>query len=351
MLRRIFNGCLLRPADLRASHETLEVAGVFNPGATQVGEQIVLMARVAETPHEQRPGFVGLPRWEPGASVEIDWVREEDLTLLDPRVVRLNKTGAIRLTFISHLRLYQSADGRSFEPAEIARFTPADEMETYGVEDPRITPLDGAYYITYVAVSKHGAATALARTEDFKTFERMGVIFPSENKDVLLFPERIGGEYVAFHRPNPAQHFSPPEMWLARSPDLIHWGRHEPFRGGSSEWERGRVGGGCPPILLDDGWLEIYHGNVVSEEFPGVGVYTAGAVLLERGNPHRILRQAREPIMMPEAAFEREGFVPNVVFPTGVVRQPSSLLVYYGAADANVGVVEWDIEELSATLT
>ena len=104
------------------------------------------------------------------------------------------------------------------------RFLPDSEMEEFGVEDPRITALGGRYYFTYVAVSRHGAATALASTTDFRQFERHGIIFCPENKDVVLFPEQVGGEFVALHRPNAATPFCRPEMWVARSPDLVRLG-------------------------------------------------------------------------------------------------------------------------------
>ena len=105
-------------------------------------------------------------------------------------------------------------------------FLPDSEIEEFGIEDPRITKIDQTYWITYVAVSRHGAATALASSDDMVTFKRHGLIFCPENKDVVLFPQRIDGEFVALHRPNPNSHFSPPQIWLARSPDLMHWGKH-----------------------------------------------------------------------------------------------------------------------------
>src|SRR5439155_20611952 len=116
------------------------------------------------------------------------------------------------------------------------RFPPGTPLEEFGVEDARITWLDGRYRITYVAVSRHGAATALASTADFLTFERHGIVFCPENKDVVLFPERIDDEYGALPRPNPATPFCRPGMWVARSTDLIHWGRHDVLHTGAGSW-------------------------------------------------------------------------------------------------------------------
>jgi len=230
MIARLFQKCLLSPKDLNPSREDLEVIGVFNPGATIVQDEVVLMARVAERVKERRQGNVALPRWDPERGVVIDWVSEDELDMLDPRVVQFKNSGLLRIALLSHLRVFRSRDGKSIDSVDDLRFMPQTNYKEFGVEDPRITRIDDDYYITYVSVSRHGAATALASTKDFQTFERHSVIFPPENKDVVLFPEKIYGEYLALHRPNPAHHFSPPEIWLARSRDLIRWGRHEVFQ-------------------------------------------------------------------------------------------------------------------------
>jgi predicted GH43/DUF377 family glycosyl hydrolase len=353
-VQRLDTVCLLRPEEVAPSHESLRVLSVFNPGVVAVGEEVGLLVRVAEAPKEARAGFVGLPRYVPGESCpHIDWLPEEAVEPIDPRVVRLRATGHIRLTFVSHLRWVRlDATGKRVEEvASTPALQPETEWETYGVEDPRITPLDGRYYFTYVAVSPHGACTALASTTDFQHFTRHGIIFPPENKDVLLFPERIGGEYAALHRPNPNTHFHAPEIWITYSPDLIRWGRHLPLYGGGREWESDRVGGSVPPLRVADGWLEIYHAT--RRRAPGergVGTYTAAAMLLHPEQPERILKMGTEPILVPEAEFEREGFVPNVVFPTGAVLHDDYLLLYYGAADTCVGVAELSLQQVLKSL-
>ncbi|NQU41883.1 glycosylase [bacterium] len=349
MIQRLFEKCLLRPQDLFPSREELEVVGVFNPGVIDSGGEVVIMARVSEQTRERRSGQVALPRWDiEGGGIVVDWVGEDEIRPIDPRVVEMRETGQTRLTFTSHIRLLRSRDGRILDSFEGLRFDPDNRYEEFGVEDPRITRIGQTYYITYVAVSRHGAATALASTTDFETFERHGVIFPPENKDVVLFPEKIGGEYVALHRPNPRTHFSSPEIWLARTPDFVHWGKHEVLHGGSSLWDSGRIGAGCPPIRVPEGWLEIYHGN---RRVPGgVGPYAAGALLLDPENPGVILRRSPEPLLVPEADFEREGFVRDVVFPTGIVERGETLLIYYGAADTAVGVVELARDEILGSL-
>jgi beta-1,2-mannobiose phosphorylase / 1,2-beta-oligomannan phosphorylase len=346
MLRRLFNSCLLRPIDLPPSSEDMEVIGTFNPGAVATNDGVVILVRVAERPIERRSGFTALPYWDlESGRASAEWVCDSDLMPLDVRVVQRKSDGLVRLTFISHLRVIRSRDGRSIDSIAGARFDPLSTFEEFGVEDPRITPVNGIFYFTYVAVSRHGVATALASTKDFTSFERHGIIFPPENKDVLLFPEKVGGQYRALHRPNGATPFTRPEIWTASSPDLKNWGSHEPLLSGEEEWALGRIGGGVPPLRTEQGWLELYHGNNRRVASVGIGTYCAGALLLDLGNPGRVVGRSGV-IMAPETEFERNGFVPNVVFPTGAVELEDTLLVYYGAADTNMGVVEFSRREL-----
>lgn len=345
-IQRCFNRCLMRPGDLKASQDDLRVVGAFNPGAVATSKGIILMIRVAESVREIRKGYVALPRWDPYCGrVMVDWLEESEVDFEDSRVVMVRRTGCRRLTFLSHLRVAHSRDGRTVESFQPGGFFPAGEEEEYGVEDPRITPFEGKYLFTYVAVSRHGAATALASTNDFQSFQRHGIIFPPENKDVVLFPERVDGKILALHRPNPAYHFSPPEMWLATSPDAIHWGEHRPFLTGTGNWQTGRVGAGTPPIRTKDGWLAIYHGNDQKPGESGIGTYSAGAVVMDPLKPSRILAD-HGPILVPESDYECQGFVPNVLFPTGIIPRKETALIYYGAADESCAVVECKMTEL-----
>ena len=199
-IRRLSTHLLLQPADVPASRPDFEVVGAFNPGAVRTADEVVLLVRVAERPRERRAGFTGLPRWERGEIVT-DWVPDGELEPIDARVVRRKSDGLLRLTFTSHLRVVRCGEGRAVREVTGVTFRPHGEVEEFGVEDPRITPLNGRFYFTYVAVSRHGPATALASTSDFVTFERHGIIFCPENKDVVLFPEPIGGRFAALHRP------------------------------------------------------------------------------------------------------------------------------------------------------
>ena len=164
--------------------------GAFNPGTIATAEGVVILVRVAEQPAEHRQGQTGFPRWDIEAGrVVTDWESNTELNTVDVRVAKRKRDGLVRLTFTSHLRVIYSRDGRSIDSLSDSWFKPANEYEEFGVEDPRITQMGDNYYITYVAVSRHGAAAALASSKDFKSFERHGIIFCPENKDVVLFPE------------------------------------------------------------------------------------------------------------------------------------------------------------------
>ena len=349
-ITRSFTHCLLRPEDVPPSQDDLAVVGVFNPGVVATNEGVVLLVRVAEAASEKRAGWIPLPRWDVVAKrVLIDWAPEADVIREDTRSVRFRNTGLIRLTFASHLCIVHSRDGRTVDRIDPLRFLPANETEEFGVEDPRATRIGDVFYITYVAVSRHGPATALASTRDFRSYQRHGVIFCPDNKDVVLFPEAIGKRFFAIHRPSTSALLTRPEMWISSSDDLIHWGEHAFLFGGTQDWEIGRVGAGAPPIRTKHGWLELYHGNDRRHGESRVGRYSGGLLLLDENEPWKI-RGASGAIFVPEAEFELHGFVPDVVFPTGIVEQGDSVLVYYGAADTVTGVTEFRMRDLLAAV-
>jgi predicted GH43/DUF377 family glycosyl hydrolase len=350
MIARQSISLLLQPHDIQSSDSNSEVIGVFNPAVAMFGDELYMLARVAERPIERRQGSTPLPRVTSSGMRETDWVHDADLIHTDTRVVAMKNGGDLRLTSVSHLQLFRSTNPEGENWEFLMKIFPEGPWEEYGIEDPRITKIDDTYWITYVAVSRSGATTALMSTIDFLTFQRHGIIFPAENKDVVLFPRRIAGEFVAFHRPNPHSHFSPPRIWLAYSADLIHWGRHEIVLGGAQDWEGDRVGSGTPPIECKEGWLTLYHGSTPSNVAGKVGLYSAGALLLDRENPGRVLARSNSPIMQPTTDFETSGFVPNVVFPTAMLDRGDELQVFYGAADTCVASVRFSKQSVLDSL-
>jgi predicted GH43/DUF377 family glycosyl hydrolase len=358
--KRVLTRVLVQPSDIVPRFDGFEVIGTFNPAAIEFDGGVALLIRVVERPIESREGYIALPEWDhENSETKVEWHASDDVELIDPRVVRLKRSGHLRLTFISYLLPAFSGDGLQIDRFGSRPMLPASPYESFGIEDPRLVMFDDRYYFTYVAVSVHGIVTALASTVDFQTFDRHGVIFCPENKDVILFPEKIGGEYVAFHRPNPASHFAQPEIWLARSPDLFHWGQHERLLGREAEWATLKVGGGTPPIRTPDGWLSLYHGNVapkclhatsVGVTTTDVGEYAAASLLQSLADPSQIVGMSRLPVMRAEADFERSGYLPDIIFPTAMLRRGEYVDIYYGAADTATGVARYTLADLlSAT--
>ena len=260
---------------------------------------------------------------------------DPDLGEREPRGFRWR--GRWYLTTPSHLRLASSEDGRRFRVEPRPILEGQGPLERFGVEDGRVTELDGEFHLTYTAVSPDGFGVGLVTTSDWVSFRRRGMILPPPNKDCVLFPERVDGEHLVLHRP-----VSPGlgglSMWLARSPDLVHWGDHRcvvrPRRG---TWDEAKVGAGAPPVRISEGWLEIYHGADRDDR------YCLGAVLLDARNPSRVLARSRDPIVAPLAEYERQGFYRNVVFATGAFVDGDRLTLYYGAADEHVCAAEVSI--------
>lgn len=355
MIDRQFTQRLLSPGDFPPSRDDLKVIGAFNPGAARLPDgRIVLMVRVAESPVEQRDGHHALPSWTPDGELQIEYLPEDQDILIDPRKVVRAADQLMQLKFVSYIRTFVlNAAGTAID-GELAPLTCRGETETFGVEDPRVTLVDGVYYITYVSVSEHGAATSLATTTDFQTYERHGVIFCPENKDVMLLPKKIDDQFVALHRPNTFQRFCKPEMWLATSNDAKHWGGHRFVWSGQYEWDNDRIGAGVPPIWIDRhgvrGWLELYHSSRRATKKGEVGAYKAGLLLLDPDDPAKVIGHTPDPIMGASEDWEMTGFVPNVVFPTGVVEDGDRWLVDYDAADTHVGVTAFSVDDLVGAL-
>ena len=301
---------------------------------------MILLVRVAERPRERRAGFTALPRWIPGQGAAVDWVPDDELEPIDVRVVRRKSDDLVRLTSLSHLRVVHCGEGRAVQGVTEVCFTAQSELEEFGVEDARITPLDGRFWLTYVAVSVTGRPRPWPRRPTSAPSTITASSSVPRTRTWSSSRRASAGPTRPCTGPTGRPRSHKPEMWLARSPDRISWGRHETLHAGSEAWETGRIGAGPPPLRTAEGWLTLYHGNRYPDRPGEVGAYSAGALLLDLDNPARVLRRTREPILEPTADFERHGFVPDVVFPTGLVETDETLLVYYGAADTCVAVVE-----------
>jgi len=243
--------------------------------------------------------------------------------------------------------LAKSKDGLHFtvenKPVmEPARKGPFARYEKRGIEDPRITTIDGVYYIMYTAYSKYGTRIALAKTEDFFHYERIALVSEPGNKDGILFPERINGEYVRLDRPIGKGVGS---MWVSYSKNLVDWGKSEILmtpRPGM--WDSYRIGASVPPIKTEHGWLEIYHGVKMTVAGP---IYRIGTVLMDLEQPHKVVSRCNKPVLSPREDYERIGDVGNVAFACGaVVEDTGEIKVYYGAADTCICVATAEFENL-----
>jgi predicted GH43/DUF377 family glycosyl hydrolase len=326
---------LIIPEMVIPSNSGLVVKGALNPGAALFDDEILMLLRIAEG-CEEREGKVSVPIYRFDSDpkqLEILHLDSTDpqLVLKDTRAVVYK--GAEYVSTLSHLRLARSQDGVHFKVDEKPFLTPQNESEEFGIEDARIVQIDDVYYINYTAVSKDSYGTALVRTKDFIHKEYLGMIFCPPNKDVCIFPEKVGGSYWALHRPN-NHSYGNSSIWIARSPDLIHWGHHRCLiRPAGGRWESEKIGGGAPPIKTDRGWLEIYHGKTLKD---GQDFYSLMVLLLDLNDPTKVLYRGEKPILMPEEPYETQGFVPNVVFLNGMVLEGDDLLLYYAACDETI---------------
>lgn len=332
------------------SRADLEVVGVFNPAVIRREDEVILLLRVAEAAPPASDREITAPVYSDSGRLEIKrWRRDaKGLDASDPRTVTVE--GRTWLTSVSHLRVARSTGGTRFDVERVPALSPATAYESFGIEDPRITLLDDTYWINYTAVSAHGISTGLASTTDFRTFQRHGIIFPPPNRDVTIFPERIGGHYAALHRPMP-EGIGRPAIWIASSSDLLAWGSHRLVASArEGRWDDAKVGGGAVPIRVragtTDAWLAIYHGVTTSPL-----TYSLGALLLDARDPARVIARSREPILSPETAYEREGFFGGVVFTCGVIAEGDLVRIYYGAADGVTAVADLSLDEILAGLS
>lgn len=332
---------LLKPNDFKPSLRNVKIDGIFNPAAIRLSnKEIMLYVRVAERP--VRKGKRGSP-----VIVERDKYKFEKKTnyeiIAQKGDIIFLRDGICRLLNLSHLRkVILNKDG-----LEIKRinqrpvFTGIPSDGNLGVEDPRIVKIGKKYLMTYVSVStNNGVSTSLAVSEDLKSWHRQGIIFRRQNKDVVLFPEKINGRYVALHRPEGFFSFSKPSIWISYSKDLVYWGREKSILHPREDgWDNMRIGAGPPPIKTRKGWLVIYHG--VGKSY-GRRIYKVGSFLLDKKDPEKVLARTpkKKAFIEPIQPYEKKGYLGYVIFPTGIVKdlKGDDILLYSGGADSIISV-------------
>lgn len=233
-----------------------------------------------------------------------------------------------------------------FEPERI-RFTDKNGdlfMPRYAY-DPRLIKVEDTYYIMWCQ-DGYGATIGIAETKDFKTFVRLENPFLPYNRNAVLFPRKINGNYVMLSRPCDNGHTAFGDIFLSESPDMEFWGRHRHVMGRSENWwENLKIGGGAAPIETDKGWLLFYHGVV--NTCNGY-VYSIGAAILDINEPSKVLHRCKNYILTPEEWYEERGFVPNVCFPCATLTDADTgrIAIYYGCADSYVGVAFTTVRDI-----
>jgi predicted GH43/DUF377 family glycosyl hydrolase len=243
--------------------------------------------------------------------------------------------------------LSRSEDGYVFKVDSQPCLTPQQHGEwskyaEWGIEDARITCLEGKYYILYTGYSTYYPLVLLAETQDFEKYKILGPVTEPSNKDAVLFPKRINGYYWKLDRPAAENRR---DIWINRSPDLLHWGNYRfVLQGEPGTWENDKIGASTQPVETNEGWLLLYHG------VRGYGIsslYKLGVLLLDLEKPWVVKGKSKEPILVPETMYERSGDVPNVVFSTGwIVEDNNEVKIYYSGADSNICLATTSVEYL-----
>lgn len=353
---RLSTKLILKPSDFEPSHPNLKVVGVFNPGVVRYQDQVLALVRVSEGPKKSDDNFFYSPKIviEDGKrQLIIDKFNKVPISDVRKSTVdtKLSRLSTISRLDVVHL---DSTGQNVISIQQNKQLQTQNEYESYGIEDPRITRIGNKYIITYVSVSALcGVTTSLFETYDFVHFERKGMIFDQDTKDVVIFPEKINYSYCAYLRPDSHPTYHRLTMMYATSPDLIHWGEYQYLMDARlNAWDSYRIGAGCPPIKTEKGWLNIYHGVSLIDNNP-VGMYSVGAVLTDINNPAKIIARSTEPIFSPSEVFETNGFAGSVVFPTATIshhQNPDKIILYYGASDSSIGLCELSLHEVLESL-
>lgn len=220
-----------------------------------------------------------------------------------------------------------------------------EEFEPVYAYDPRLVKIEDTYYVMWCG-DFYGAAIGLAKTTDFKTFIRLENPFIPFNRNAVMFPRKINGNYVMMSRPSDSGHTPFGDIFLSESPDMVYWGKHRHVMGKGNEWwDAVKIGGGAAPIETSEGWLLFFHG--VTGTCNGL-VYSIGGAILDIDNPSVVKYRCENFLLTPQEWYEERGFVGNVCFPCATLQDNDTgrIAIYYGAADTYVALAFAKVDEI-----
>ena len=341
----------LRASMQKAGFETFTL-GAFNPSLNRLGNgNLVAMVRVAEALKDPiRNDSAHTIRWMSGGGYGLDAYPISELDTSDPRKFQLKTQlyptmGLTSLSWILPVEL--SPDGLEVLEVHYAKaIAPSTTYQEYGIEDARVSLIDGVYYMSVCSVSCERHATSLYTSRNGLDFTLRGLVLDHENKDMVYFEGKVGGAFYALTRPMGALYFvcppdtpfhAGPSINLATSLDGLHWKPHEAglLRPRRDSHLAMKVGGGSQPILTPKGWLMLYHGVEPNES---VGVYRTFWALLDADNPSRVLRDERQSPLIERneglsAHIAHKRYLEPVVFTTGIVDAGDDYIVASGEDD------------------
>lgn len=344
--------------------------------------------------HSENPIVVpGQYPWRMAATFNPGVLRDDD-----GRFYLYERSAGQFRPFFCYIGMMDSDDGVHFthtRPEPV--FTPEMAGSPYGsVQDPRVAKMDGRYYMTYAyrpyAWSSHptgvgvpeshesdfpdadrpeydgeGAGssnvvggrpdnmtrTGIAVSEDRVHWKHLSWVTPDtmDDRDVILFPEKINGRYAVLRRPLQyvgEKYGTPgPSIWLSYSDDLHTWTDAELIATAAYDWEDNRIGGSTPPIKTDAGWLTFYHGVQTEDKSIKRVNYRMGAMLLDLNDPTKVLARTKTPLMEPTAYYEKFGsYIPNVIFPSANVVKDGTIYLYYGVCDTAIALATAKLDDV-----
>lgn len=337
--RRYKQNPLLTPGDVKPSTDEMTVESLLNSGVFSFNKKTWLLIRVSERA-VQKKGFVNIPIYDESGEIEIlEFDKNNpDLDFSDHKVIRFKNK--FYKTTLSHLRLMYSDDGKEFY--EHVSYPPVfgkGVQEEFGIEDCRVTEIDGIFSLTYTMLSSFGVGVGLIQTRDWQRYDRKGMIFPPDNRGCAIFEEKIRGKYWALHQGSAQSGGN--YIWIAESPDLIHWGNHKCIvMTRDNMWDSESVSAGCSPIRTPKGWLTIYHGVDENQRC------CLGALLLDVKDPSAVIGRSEFPFMEPTEDYELNELSGNSVITIGHLVVGDTVKLFYGAANQVICGAEFSIQEI-----